>query len=76
MYYWVPSFEILANIFTHLSVFDSRKGSSNTLKTCKNISLYFIRRHLIICNYNIPRACLLNRPPVPAMDLKSNRSGL
>ena len=23
-----------------------------------------------------PRACLLNRPPVPAMDLKSNRSGL
>ena len=27
-------------------------------------------------DYNIPRACLLNRPPVPAMDLKSNRSGL
>ena len=27
-------------------------------------------------NYNIPRACLLNRSPVPAMDLKSNRSGL
>ena len=26
--------------------------------------------------YNIPRACLLNRSPVPAMDLKSNRSGL
>ena len=25
---------------------------------------------------NIPRACLLNRPPVPAMDLKNNRSGL
>ena len=25
-------------------------------------------------NYNIPRACLLNRSPVPAMDLKSNRS--
>ena len=23
--------------------------------------------------YNIPRACLLNRSPVPAMDLKSNR---
>ena len=27
-------------------------------------------------DYNIPRACLLNRSPVPAMDLKSNRSGL
>ena len=27
-------------------------------------------------HYNIPRACLLNRSPVPAMDLKSNRSGL
>ena len=26
--------------------------------------------------YNIPRAYLLNRSPVPAMDLKSNRSGL
>ena len=27
-------------------------------------------------NYNIPSAWLLNRSPVPAMDLKSNRSGL
>ena len=26
--------------------------------------------------YNIPGACLLNRSPVPAMVLKSNRSGL
>ena len=26
--------------------------------------------------YNIPRACLLNRSPVLAMDLKSNRSDL
>ena len=26
--------------------------------------------------YNIPRACLLNRSPVLAMDLKSNRLGL
>ena len=26
--------------------------------------------------YNIPRVCLLNKSPVPAMDLKSNRSGL
>ena len=31
------------------------------------------------CNeydYNIPRACLLKRSPFPAVDLKSNRSGL
>ena len=27
-------------------------------------------------HYNIPRSCFLNRSPVPAMDLKSNRSGL
>ena len=33
-------------------------------------------RTLSIRCYNIPRACLLNRSPVPAMDLKSNRSGL
>ena len=26
--------------------------------------------------YNIPRACLLNRSLIPAMDLKSNRSGV
>ena len=44
----MPSFEILADIFTRLSVFDSPKGSSNTVKTRKNISLYFKRRHLII----------------------------
>ena len=33
--------------------------------------VYFFIRY-----YNIPRACLLNRSPVPAMDLKNNRSGL
>ena len=37
---------------------------------------YFAQVLYIILIYNIPRACLLNRPPVPAMDLKSNRSGL
>ena len=47
----MPSFEIPADIFTRLSVFDSPKGSSNTFKTRKNISLYFKRRHLIIYNY-------------------------
>ena len=48
----MPSFEIQADIFTRLSVFDSPKDSSNTFKTHKNISLYFIRRYLIIYNYS------------------------
>ena len=30
--------EILVDIFTRLSVFNSPKGSSNTFKACKNIS--------------------------------------
>ena len=47
----MPSFEIQADIFTRLSVFDSPKGSSNTFKTHKNISLYFKRRYLIIYKY-------------------------
>ena len=29
-----------------------------------------------ICDYNIPRVCLLNRLPVTAMDLKRNGAGL
>ena len=37
--------------FTRLFVFDSAKGSSNTFKTHKNISLYFKRRYLITYNY-------------------------
>ena len=48
----MPSFKIQADIFTRLSVFDSPKGSSNTFKTHKNISLYFKRRYLIIYNYS------------------------
>ena len=47
----MPSFEIKADIFTRLSVSDSPKGSSNTFKTHKNISLYFKRRYLIIYKY-------------------------
>ena len=42
---------IVTNFFTRLSVFDSPKGSSNTFKTHKNISLYFKRRYLITYNY-------------------------
>ena len=49
----MPSFEIQADIFTRLSVFDSPEGSSNTFKTHKNISLYFKRRYIIIYNYCI-----------------------
>ena len=48
----MPSFKIQADIFTRLSVFDSPKGSSNTFKTHKNISLYFKRRHLTIYKYS------------------------
>ena len=48
----MPSFKIQADIFTRLSVFDSPKGSSNTFKTHKNISLYFKRRYLIIYKYS------------------------
>ena len=47
----MPSFEALGDIFTRLSGFDSPKGSSNTFKTHKNISLYFKRKYLIIHNY-------------------------
>ena len=60
----MPSFEIQADIFTRLSVFDSPKGSSNTLKTHKNISLYFKRRYLIIYKYYGSGKCpgrLINR---------------
>ena len=38
--------KIPANIFTHLSVLDSPKGSTNTFKTRKNISLYFKKKAL------------------------------
>ena len=44
----MPSFKTLADISTRLSVFDSRKGSSNTFKTHKNISLFCKRRYLIL----------------------------
>ena len=47
----MTSFGIPADIFTRLSVSNSPKGFSDTLKTHKNISLCFKRRHLIIYNY-------------------------
>ena len=53
----MPSFEIQADIFTCLSVFDSPKGSSDTFKTHRNISLYFKRRYLTIYKYFIARRC-------------------
>ena len=51
------SFETPADVFTRLYVFDSPKGSSNTLKTQKNISLYFKRRYLIIYKYLVTEQC-------------------
>ena len=47
----MPSFEVPAKFFACVSVFESSKGLSNTFKTYENISLYFIRRHLIIYDY-------------------------
>ena len=47
----MPSFEIPADIFTHLFVFGMPKGSSNAFKTRKNISLNLKRRHIIIYIY-------------------------
>ena len=55
----MPSFETPADIFTRLPVFDSPKGSSDTFKTHKNISLYFKRRYLIIYNYRVPSVEML-----------------
>ena len=51
MYYQLPSFEIMADNFTRLSVFDSTEGSSNTFKTRKNISWHFKKRHLVTYKY-------------------------
>ena len=40
----MPSFEIPADIFTRLSVFDSPKGSSNTFKTRKKYQPVFQKK--------------------------------
>ena len=45
-----------------------------TFKMIRGFLLIYSRSCKII--YNIPKACLLNRSPAPAMDLKSNSSGL
>ena len=45
-------------------------------KTVRKALLTVTACHTNMTFYNIPRACLLNRSQVPAMDLKSNRSGL
>ena len=51
----MPSFEILADIFTFLSVFDSPKGSSNTVKTRKKCQPVFQKKALIIYKNNDKR---------------------
>ena len=48
----MPSFEIPADIFTRLSVFDSPKGLSNTFKTRKKYHPVFQKKELIIYNYH------------------------
>ena len=40
----MPSFEIPADIFTRLSVFDSPKGSSDTFKTSKKYQPVFQKK--------------------------------
>ena len=75
MYDQVPSFEIPADTFTRLSVFDSPKGLSNTLKNCKDINLYFKRRHLITYEYfgHLRRdACLKIKDKVKRVYQKQN----
>ena len=47
----MPSFEIPADIFTRLSVFDSPKGSSNTFKTRKKYRPVFRKKVIIIYKY-------------------------
>ena len=52
------------------------------VETLSNLHFFFIKKAILDFltslsrlskyHYNIPRACLLNRSPVPAMDLKSN----
>ena len=41
-----------------------------------NVNKHILDDSCFVRHYNIPDACLLNRSPVPAMDLKSNRSGV
>ena len=53
----MPSFEIPADIFTRLSVFDSPKGSSNTFKTRKKYQPVFQKKApLIIYKYQAKAA--------------------
>ena len=59
----MPTFEIPADIFTRLSVVDLPKGSSNSFKFRKNISLYFKRMHQIIYRISPPVRPPAYKPP-------------
>ena len=48
IYYWVPSFEIEADIFMSGESFDEPLGESNTQRLVKIISQCFKRQHLIM----------------------------
>ena len=57
----MPSFEILADIFTCLSVFDLPKGSSNTVKTRKKYQRVFQKK--------APNNISLRKPKVFALQI-------
>ena len=62
----------------HMSCFENGRSSASVAIElhCSRIKSAVKQRCVHILYYNIPRACLLNRSPVSAMVLKSNRSGL
>ena len=75
-YVWQLTVDLVALLIGMLvqHVYDSRATrmctTTSPQQRCNNYGL------VVNLFYNIPRACLLNRLPVPAMDLKSNRSGV
>ena len=52
------------------------QSTKETVLQLNNHKNQLLDNKLFSLYYNIPRVCLLNRPPVPAMDLKDNRLGL
>ena len=69
-------------LWNSLSTWNSKPAKNSTLECLFSFyrpvvkALKTGQKVAIIIYYNIPRPCLLNKSPVPAMDLKSNRSGL
>ena len=63
-----------------MSYIETQSGPSYVKHTTDNIIEKFDRNILVGClfiqAYDVSRACLLHRSPVPAMVKKANRSGL